>query len=68
MTVTAVPDADTVDDTAMISHAVVGGDYNGFAAGGVAVTVSEAVLPVATLSGPSERGNGRRGPDLHAHA
>ena len=54
VTVTAVPDADTTDDTAMISHAVVGGDYEGFAAGGVAVTVSEVVLPVATLSGPSD--------------
>ena len=53
VTVTAVPDADTTDDTAMISHAVAGGDYAAVSVADVAVTVSEAVLPVATLSGPS---------------
>ena len=53
VTVTAEPDADAIDDMATISHAVAGGDYAAVSVADVAVTVSEDVLPIATLSGPS---------------
>ena len=43
MTVSAAQDADAVTDTAMIGHAVSGGDYgtNSVAAGDIAVTVND---------------------------
>ena len=41
VTVSAAADADAVDDTATIAHAVTGGDYASVTAAGVAVTVTD---------------------------
>ena len=51
VTVSAASDADAVDDTATIEHAVVGGDYgaNSVTANDVAVTVNDDELPPALV-------------------
>ena len=58
MTVTAMSDADTDDETVTVSHVVAGADYDGDAGPAVNVTVSEDALLVATLSGPSDATEG----------
>ena len=52
LTVSAQEDADAVDDTATVSHAVSGADYgaNGVTAASVSVTVGDEVDPVVSLS------------------
>ena len=48
VTVTAAQDADAMDDSATISHAVVGGNYGSVTAANVSVTVSP--LPAVTIA------------------
>ena len=51
MTVTASHDADAItDDPVTLVHTVSGGDYEGLAAAGVEVTITEEDLPVLTIA------------------
>ena len=61
VTVEAMSDEDDADDTATISHAVAGGDYEGFAAPAVTVDVVEIRLPQVSVEGPDLA---REGDDL----
>ena len=61
VTVSAAQDADALDDTAVIGHAVSGGDYAGVTAGSVDVTVDDDETPSSgvTLSvSPDSIGEG----------
>ena len=53
VTVTGVADTDTDSEAETITHTVAGGDYEGFSAPSVSVTVSEVALPVATIEAVS---------------
>ena len=51
VTVTAIQDADAIaDDPVTLAHTVRGGDYEGLAAAGVEVTITEGDLPVLTIA------------------
>ena len=52
VTVTVAPDADAVVDEATVSHAVAGGDYAGFVARRVTVTVTEEDLAIDLAVSP----------------
>ena len=65
VTVSAAQDADALDDTAVIGHAVSGGDYAGVTAGSVDVTVDDDETPSSgvTLSVSPDCGRRGRGGD-----
>ena len=50
VTVSAAEDDDSTQDTATVTHAVAGGDYDSFAASSVAVTVTDDDTPGVTIA------------------